>query len=232
MQAVTSSPAFLITKSGMDFEMSTGKEQKKLRLIKTIEQAALIYKSKMVGRHFMYVFDDRYIEVVFRERDFMHLTGVDSRLRAEQFYRDAVRGRLKADHIFFSKRHPYDLCVKKASQLINIGKVVDSELFILEDTTTRTFTYKFGLTDLELTMCLSEDTDSDGNLIGDHYIARSLRVEDCFDRSEDVFIVRFIFARGNDERKYSTVMYQEPDDTILKLPGELLQKLDSKLTAK
>ncbi|MCD7847368.1 MAG: PBECR4 domain-containing protein [Oscillospiraceae bacterium] len=209
--------------------MSKGKEQKKERLIKTIEKAALIYKEKMVGRHFLYVFDDRYIEVVFRERDFMHLTGVDSTLRAEQFYKDAVRGRLKADHIFFSKRHPYDLCAKKASQLLNIGKVVDSELFILEDTTTRTFTYKFGLTDLELTICLSEDTDRDGNLVGDHYIARSLRVEDCFDRSEDVFTVRFIFARAHGERKYSTVMYQEPDDSILRLPKEVLELIDNKL---
>ena len=108
--------------------MSKGREQKKERLIKIIEKAALIYKEKMVGRHFLYVFDNKYIEVVFRERDFMHLTRVDSMLRAEQFYKDAVRGRLKADHIFFSKRHPYDLCVKKASQLLNVGKVVDSEL--------------------------------------------------------------------------------------------------------
>ncbi len=211
--------------------MSTGREQKKLALIRTIEEAALTYKEKMVGRHFMYVFDDRYIEVVYRERDFMHLTGVDSTLRAEQFYKDAVRGRLKADRIFFSKRHPFDLCVKKASQLINIGKVVDSELFILEDTTTHTFTYKFGLTDLELTMCLSEDTDQNGNIVGDHYIARSLRVEDCFDKSEEAFIVRFIFARANGERKYSMVMYQEPNDTILKLPTSVLEKLDNKLTS-
>ncbi len=209
--------------------MSTRKEQNKLKLLKVIEKAALIYKEKMVGRHFLYVFEDRYIEVVFRERDFMHLTGVDSTLRAEQFYKDAIRGRLKADHIFFSKRHPYDLCVKKASQLVNIGKIVDSELFILEDTTTKTFTYKFGLTDLALTMCLSEDTDRDGNIVGDHYIARSLRIEDCFDRSEDAFIVRFIFARLNGEREYSTIMYQEPDANILESPTEVLEMLNNKL---
>ena len=81
-------------------------------------------------------------------------------------------------------------------------------------------------------MCLSEDTDRDGNLVSDHYIARSLRIEDCFDRSENAFIVQFIFARANGERKYTMVMYQEHDDSILKLPNDILEKLDSELTSK
>lgn len=33
----------------------------------------------------MYVFDDRYIEVIYKTVNFKHLTGVDSHLPANQF---------------------------------------------------------------------------------------------------------------------------------------------------
>ena len=35
----------------------------------------------------MYVFDDRYIEVIYKADNFKHLTGVDSHLSAKQFFK-------------------------------------------------------------------------------------------------------------------------------------------------
>ncbi|MCD8132053.1 MAG: PBECR4 domain-containing protein [Lachnospiraceae bacterium] len=94
-----------------------GKIQDKAKIVETIIKAAAEYKAKMVGHSFLYVFEGRSIEVVYRTKDFMHLTGVDTNSSAEQFFKDAIRGKLQPKQIFFSARHPYDLCSKKMTQL-------------------------------------------------------------------------------------------------------------------
>lgn len=205
------------------------KIQDKAKIVNTIIKAAAEYKAKMVGRSFLYVFEGRSIEVVYRVKDFMHLTGVDSNSSAEQFYKDAIRGKLQPKQIFFSSRHPYDLCSKKMTQLGNLSKIIDSELIVLEDTETNTYTYKFGLTDLALTVCLSEDTDQNGNIVGDHYIARSLRVEDSFDRAAGAYEVQYIFSKKNGYRKYDTIMYIDKGMKIEDLPEKVRDLLDDGL---
>lgn len=206
--------------------------QNKIQITQTIIRAASIYKSKMVGYSFLYVFEDRYIEVIYRAKDFMHLTGVDSDLSAMAFYREAVRGRLRHSQIYFSQRHPYDLCVRKINQLQNIAAVTDSEIFILEDLTTDTFTYKFGLTELNFTLCLKADTDYFGNTVSDKYVARSLRSEDSVPRSSDAYEVHYIFAKRNDERFYNDLRYIDERYEISNFPEEILNKIDDTLLNK
>lgn len=206
-----------------------GKKQEKTQIVQTIIQSAKEYKANMVGRSFLYVFEGRSIEVVYRTKDFMHLTGVDSNCSAEQFFKDAVRGKLRPEQIFFNVRHPYDFCARKISQLSNLKRITDTGIFILEDTETKTFTYKFSLTDLKLTVCLSEDTDGNGNIVGDHYIARSLRVEDSFDRADGAYEVQCIFSKKNDQRKYNKIMYMDKRVAVKELPVQTQNMLDDSL---
>lgn len=159
----------------------------------------------------------------------MHLTGVDTNLSADAFYREAVRGRLRHNQIYFSQRHPYDLCVRKISQLQNISAVTESEIFMLEDLTTNTFAYKFGLTELNFTLCLKEDVDSLGNVVSDKYIARSLRVEDSVSRSSDAYEVQYIFSKRNDEKLYNVLKYSDERYEISNLSQEILDKVDNSL---
>lgn len=201
----------------------------KIRITQSIIQAASAYKSKMVGYSFLYVFEGRYIEVLYRAKDFMHLTGVDSYLGAEAFYREATKGRLRHNQIYFSQRHPYDLCAQKITQLQNISAVTDSEIFILEDLATNTFTYKFGLTELNFTLCLKEDTDFLGNIVSNKYVVRSLRVEDSVPRSSDAYEVQYIFAKRNDEKLYSSLKYIDERYEVSNLPENVLSKLDCSL---
>lgn len=42
------------------------KQQDREILVKEIKEAAKLYKENLVGRRFMYVFDDRYIEVIYK----------------------------------------------------------------------------------------------------------------------------------------------------------------------
>ena len=54
--------------------------------IETIHRAAIAYKANLVGITFVYVFDDRYIEVIYKAINFKHLTGVESALSSKRFY--------------------------------------------------------------------------------------------------------------------------------------------------
>lgn len=202
------------------------KTQDKINIVNTIIQAAADYKTYMVGRSFLYVFEGRYIEVIYRARDFLHLTGVDTNLSANEFYKEAIRGTLRHTQIFFSKRHPYDLCVRKMLHLAHITAVTNSSIFLLEDLVTNTFQYKFGLSELNFTVCLDADKDSNQMIVSDHYIVRSLRVEDSFDRSSGAFEVQYIFVKPNDVRLYPTISYTDHRINITDLPKEVLAKLN------
>ena len=46
------------------------KTQERKEIIKTIENAARVYKDQLVGKTFLYVFDGRYIEVMFKAENF------------------------------------------------------------------------------------------------------------------------------------------------------------------
>jgi len=72
------------------------RKQDRIDLSLQIKSAAALFKQHLVGRKFMYVFDNRYIEVIFKKENFRHLTGIDTNLSANQFYQYAVKGKLEA----------------------------------------------------------------------------------------------------------------------------------------
>lgn len=55
------------------------RKQDRIDLSLQIKYVAVLYKQHLVGRKFMYIFDNRYIEVIFKKENFRHLTGIDTR---------------------------------------------------------------------------------------------------------------------------------------------------------
>jgi len=182
----------------------TQKQINQLQLIRQICAAAKSYKTQLVGKTFLYIFDDRYIEVMFKVTNFRHLTGVESSLSAREFYNKAVRNQLQTNLISFSSNHPYELCLKKITHITDIAQ---SESFMLEEITTQSKAYKFGTTDLNFSLCLDLEYDDHHNPKGPCCVAQSLRDEDCFSRSKSVFDITHIFAKRNDEKPYSILIY-------------------------
>lgn len=115
----------------------TQKQINQLQLIRQICAAAKSYKTQLVGKTFLYIFDDRYIEVMFKVTNFRHLTGVESSLSAREFYNKAVRNQLQTNLISFSSNHPYELCLKKITHITDIANLAQSESFMLEQITTQ-----------------------------------------------------------------------------------------------
>ena len=139
-------------------------------IINEIHAAALLYKEKLVGKRFLYVFEGQYIEVIYKARNFRHLTGVDTRVPAKRFYTYAVEKNLQVVQIYFSAAHPYELCKRKIKHIKDVATLAGSESFMLEEIVTATKTYKFGTTDLKFSICMNKETDEKGNEKGDCYV--------------------------------------------------------------
>ncbi|MBQ8296489.1 MAG: hypothetical protein IJX77_01755 [Ruminococcus sp.] len=199
----------------------------KQKIVSEIKKAADAYKKNLVGKTFLYVFEGQYIEVMFKTKDFKHLTGVDSKLSAQEFYKKAVKKELQSSQVFFSARHPYKLAQKKLKHLHAISSLVMGESFMLKDIKTQTETYKFGTTDLKFSLCFNKEYDNNGTEQGTCFIAKSLRDEDCFSKSSDAFTITHIFSKKNDEKKYNQEVYCEKGYTITELSPEIKSMLSA-----
>lgn len=207
--------------------MKTQIDRKKIA--SEIAAAAKAYKRNLVGKTFLYIFDGQCIEVIFKIKDFKHLTGVDSALSAQDFYKKAVKGELQASQIFFSARHPYKLAQRKLKHLHHISALLMGESFMLKDITTQTEIYKYGSTDLKFSLCFNKESGDNGAEQGSCYFAKSLRDEDCFSKSNEVFTITHIFSKSNDEKKYSQAVYCEQGHSVDELCSEIKLLLSDEL---
>lgn len=150
----------------------------KSQIIRRIHRSALKYKEIFVGNTYMFVFNNDYVEVMFKKSSFMHLTGVASCLKADDFYNHALTERgLRPGEIFFNEDHPYDLADKKTSILIGLGDITIKDSSVVMDIETKTFSYKLGVANLEFTVCLGDDKNSQGEIHGNCKVPYSFRVE-------------------------------------------------------
>ncbi len=212
--------------------MSKIEDRKKI--VNQIDNAANLYRQKLVGKRFLYVFDERYIEVIYKADNFRHLTGVATNLSAKRFYSYASRRLLAASQIWFDPIHPYHLCVRKIKHIEEVANMAGAESFMLEEIVTDTTSYKFGTTDMNFTLCMNKELDDNGNEKGDCYVVQSLRDEDCFAKSKGAYTVTHIFVRPNDQKKYSELLYIDrsadqkglPDVVKNMISAELLIQMD------
>lgn len=203
------------------------KTQDRKELVKEINKAASLYRQYLVGKRFLYVFDGRYIEVIYKAQNFRHLTGVASKLSAVAFYKLAAQGKLSASQIGFDEAHSYELCDRKAKHICEIATMVSSENLMLEEIVTETKTFKFGATDLNFSLCLDYEYDEEGNVKGDCYVAESLRDEDCFSKAKDVYEVTHILTRPNDQKLYTRAVFIDKRYTIKDVPPAVVPLLSA-----
>lgn len=65
------------------------KVDKKNAIRQGITEAEIVYFQNLAGKTFLYVCGDEYFEVSFLIDHFLHLTGVETRLSAKDFYNNA-----------------------------------------------------------------------------------------------------------------------------------------------
>lgn len=184
------------------------KKDKKDHIRKQIIDAAYVYRDNLAGKVFLYVTGDEYFEVVFQNDRFMHLTGVESTLSAQEFYDKATASELTTGQIYFTKEHPYHGAKKKLPCLLLLPVLTNSLVCVVKDMKTLTLTYKLGVTNLDFTIGLTENVDFEGNKINDWFLPRTLRVKDkAIENSKDAEFVSFIFSKSAADTKYSRLSY-------------------------
>ena len=199
----------------------------KSQIIRRILRSALKYKEIFVGNTYMFVFNNDYVEVMFKKSSFMHLTGVASCLKADDFYNHALTERgLRPGEIFFNEDHPYDLADKKTSILIGLGDITIKDSSVVMDIETKTFSYKLGVANLEFTVCLGDDKNSQGEIQGNCKVPYSFRVEGIENsKSDKIYSVSHVLKKKTGEKKYHILTYGDIGN-LKYLKDEIQEKLE------
>lgn len=190
-----------------------------------IVKAAQIYKNELMGKTFMYVFDGRYIEVLYQRECFLHLTGVTSDLYAKDFFNKAVKRILDYRQCKFDCDHPYDLSKKKMNYLHLLPQLTKERITVLEDFTTQSQVYKFAFMNYIFTLGLCENLDKEGKRKSDVYLPQSFRVEDDSNRkSKKEYNVKFILSKKIAEKVYTSLCYSD-GSSLTELPESITQNI-------
>lgn len=196
-------------------------------IINRIHNAAHSYKKHFVGSTYMFVFDNQYCEVQFKKSSFLHLTGVGTKLNADDFYKHALSPKgLKPNEIFFDRIHPYDLADKKTAILDILYRITSTDILIAKNISTATFTYKIGLTDLEFVVCLGNNTDRQGNVIDHYFIPYSFRVEEIKnEKFGELCAVTHVLKKQTGMKKYNILTFGD-GNTLKELSKDILDKIE------
>ena len=180
-----------------------------------IIDSAAIYSQNLAGKAFLYVYGDEYFEVSFPVDHFLHLTGVETKLSAKDFYKNAKKAKLTNNQFYFDARHPYANAKKKLPCLKRLPELTNDMVCILKDMQTVTIIYKLSVTNLEFTLGLTENMDEKGKKVNDFFLPMSLRVENSsVEKSNVGEIVDFIFSKDASVAKYDTVLVEDKHKTI------------------
>ena len=201
------------------------KTDKKNAIRQGIIDAAAIYSRNLAGKAFLYVYGDEYFQVSFPVDHFLHLTGVETKLSAKDFYKNAKKGKLTNSQFYFDARHPYANAKKKLPCLKRLPELTNNYVCILKDMQTVTIIYKLSVTNLEFTLGLTENTDDKGKKKNDFFLPMSLRVEDSsVEKSNDGEIVDFIFSKDASMAKYDTLLVEDKHKSISESIKQLISE--------
>ena len=191
------------------------KADKKNVIRQDIIDAADVYSQNLAGKTFLYVYGEEFFEVSFPVNRFLHLTGVKTNLSANDFYKNAKKGKLTNNQFYFDAQHPYANAKKKLPCLKRLPELTNDMVCILKDMQTVTIIYKLSVTNLEFTLGLTENIDIQGKKINDFFLPMSLRVEDTsVKKSNDGEIVDFIFSKDASRTKYDSILVEDKHKTI------------------
>ena len=191
------------------------KADKKNAIRQAITDSAKIYSQSLSGKIFLYVYEDEFFEVYFPVNCFRHLTGVETKLPPKDFYKNAKNGKLTNNQFYFNQRYPYANAKKKLPCLKRLPELTNTMVCILKDMQTMTITYKLSVTNLEFTLGLTENIDTNGNKKNNFFLPMSLRVEDSsVEKSIDGSIVDFIFSKDASIAKYDTLLVKDKNKII------------------
>lgn len=98
------------------------KTDKKNVIRQEIIDSTTIYSQDLASKAFLYAYVDEYFEVSFPVDHFLHLTGVETKLSAKNFYKNAKKAKPTNSQFYFDARHPYANAKKETAMLKEITR--------------------------------------------------------------------------------------------------------------
>ncbi len=136
---------------------------------------------------------------------------------------------MNAAQIHFSSRHPLKTAKKKVICLHQLPQLTKDLVCVVKDMQTVTITYKLGITNLEFTIGLTENLNSDGNKVNDWLIPRTLRINDkAIESAQNADFVDFIFSKKATDNQYGECCFHAEGTD---LPDAVKELLDEKVKA-
>lgn len=202
--------------------------QNKIDIVRnSIIANAQIYSSQLVGRYYLYIFENQCFEMYYGTENYLHLTGVGTSLSPSQFYNLAKSGHLQSNQIFFNQRFPLPTALIKSDNLKNLENFIVEGYFVIKDLVTDTCTYPYAITNIDQSVLLGLKQET----VGEIYVPKSFRIKgNIFNKTtdENIFEIQYILSKTNIQAKYDTVLYAENSD-YNELVDVLKEKIDDKL---
>ena len=187
---------------------------------------ARIYKEVLAGRYYLYIFENQCFEMYYGTDNYMHLTGAESNLSPNQFYKLANSGKLQANQISFSKRFPLRTAIQKSSNLNKLPSFITEGYFVIKEVNTNTAHYPYAITNLDCSILIGLKAEENAEI----YIPRSLRVHGkIFEKAQDdnVFEIQAILSKTDIKGLYNNILYSERIKWD-NLDMDIVNKIDNK----
>ena len=72
---------------------------------------------------------------------------------------------------------------------------------------------------------MNKEVDDRGAEVGSCFVVQSLRDEDCFAKSKNVYTVTHILSKQNDQKLYTDVIYMDRASSRADLPAEVRRRM-------
>ena len=202
-------------------------KEKVLLIRDNIVSNVQIYKEQLAGKYYLYIFENQFFEMYFGIENFMHLTGVGSKVNSREFYKLAKSRHLEASQMFFSKRFPLKTALQKTALLSEMPKFVKEGYFVIKDLNTETEFYPYAITNLDQSILIGLKEEEDKEI----YIPKSLRVKgNIFNKIQNnqVFEINHILCKTDIAGKYNEILYNEKQKSE-SINQNILEKIDKNI---
>jgi hypothetical protein len=187
-------------------------QQDKVNIVRNnIIKNVQMYSSCLAGRYYLYIFENQYFEMYYGTENYLHLTGVGTKLSSSQFYNLSKSGQLQSNQMFFSKRFPLSTAIKKTDNLKDLVKFVNEGYFVIKNLKTDTSVYPYAITNIDQSTLIGLKEEG----VDEIYVPKSFRVKgNIFNKTinENIFEIQYILSKNDIMSKYDTVLYTEKSD--------------------
>ena len=176
------------------------KEKQHQNLFVKLMEVANLYKNLIDAQFFIVDENYDYIEIRFRKKDFVHLTGLHLDVNDNSFYSMYNKNVFRKENILKEQEYNYRNLMKKMRNLYEacLAFVIPTNNLFLKKIDTNTRTYPYGIAGHQFVLCL------DGKK---YFHPKSIRDDKINTNYEDVLSIYAIYSKSNKDKFYNDLIY-------------------------